>query len=210
MGKLLNGLYGPITGKIGPLVGSTWKGIPYVKSAPKRRSEKVSAPESANRIKFAQAHQWLKPLSEFVRAGFKEYSPTVEGFLAAKSWLLRNAFEGLPPDRLINPALVRVSYGSLPLSADISVEKRNGVELQFSWNAGHVEGSNPKDQAMLLAYDIEHGFAYYSLTGQFRETGIDTLKLPTDQGRSYHIYFAFAAHDRSRQSNSVYLGNIRV
>jgi hypothetical protein len=162
MGKLSYGLYGPITGKIGPLVGSTWKGIPYVKSAPKKRTEKVSRSESANRIKFAQAQQWLKPVLEFVREGFKNYSPTVDGFLAAKSWLLRHAFEGVPPHRTINPALVKLSHGSLPLSADISVEKGNGFELQFSWNTSHTEEGNPKDQAMLLAYDIENGFANYS------------------------------------------------
>lgn len=49
------------------------------------------------------AQAWLRPVTQFVREGFKEYTPTVEGFLAAKSYLLKNAFEGTAPDLTINP-----------------------------------------------------------------------------------------------------------
>jgi len=210
MGKLPFGINGPIQGKIGTVHGSSWKGIPYVKGPYKKRTKKVSKPEAANRNKFADAQAWLQPLTLFVRQGFKGFTDTVEGFIAAKSYLLKNAFEGVQPDIHINPALALVSFGDLPLSNDIAVEKTAEGQLLFTWDASYVSGASPHDQVMLLAYDIENAKAYHSITGQFRSTGADTLHIPVVAGKSYHLYFAFTAADRSRQSHSVYLGEIIV
>ena len=53
---------------------------------------------------------------------------------------------------------------------------------------------------MLLAYDIEKGEAPMKLTGQFRYAGSDTLNFRP--GRTDHVYIAFIAADRSRQSEA--------
>ena len=206
MGKLINGINGPFLGKVGTGIGSSWKGIPYIKGPYKKRTGKASEGEKGNRNKFAMAQRWLQPTLDFVREGFKNYSPTVDGFLAAKSWLLLHSFEGIQPDISINPALVKLSHGSLPLPANIRVEKMNGSQLQFSWDPAKIEDGHPKDQVMLLAYDIDHRYATTVIPGQFRETGTDSMKLPPMEMRTYHIYLAFVAYDRSRQSDSVYLG----
>src|SRR6478736_3248269 len=168
MGKLINGIYGSFEGKVGAVVGSSWKGIPYIKSAYKKRTKKVSEKELANRNKFAMAQAWLQPLLPFVREGFKGYSKTVEGYLAAKSYLLQHCFTGVTPNINIDASLMKVSYGDLPLAANIKVKQgKNGV-LQFTWNKAAVKGTSGQDQVMLLAYDVDHKTAYYNLTGQFR------------------------------------------
>ena len=208
MGKLINGINGPFPGKVGTGIGSSWKGIPYIKGPYKKRTGKASEGERGNRNKFAMAQRWLQPVLDFVREGFKNYSPTVDGFLAAKSWLLLHSFEGIQPDISINPALVKLSHGSLPLPANIRVEKINGSRLQFSWDPASIEDSHPKDQVMLLAYDIDHRQTNIVIPGQFRETGTDSMTLRPMKMRTYHIYLAFVAPDRSRQSDSVYLGSI--
>jgi hypothetical protein len=211
MAKFNNGIMGPFTGKVGAVIGSSWKGIPYMKKLYKKRTKSPSAGEKANREKFKMAQLWLKPLTDFVRQGFNNYSPTVQGFLAAKSWLLRHSFEGKDPDISINPELVKLSHGTLPLPENIKVEKRNENELYFTWNPAHVPDGNLKDQVMLLAYDLTSPHpAVENLNGQFRETGAEKAELPLTEGKTYHIYFAFVAHDRSRQSDSVYLGVITM
>jgi len=209
MGRFVNSINGPIQGKVGSVIGSSRKGIPYVKGPYKKRTAKVSKKEIGNRSKFADAQFWLRPLLAFVREGFKGYSLQSEGFIAAKSYLLLNAFEGAPPNFTINPSLVRVSFGDLPLSNNIAVEQIAVDQLQFTWDPARVEGASPLDQAMLLAYDVENAAAYFTVTGQFRNTGSDTLQIAPKTGRTYHLYFAFSAADRSRQSHSLYLGEIR-
>lgn len=195
-------------GKVGSVIGSSRNGKDYVKGLHKKRTKKVSKTELANRSKFTIAQNWLSPVLDYVRQGFKGYSAYSYGFIAAKSHLLLNAVEGVKPNFTINPALVKVSFGTLPLSNNIAVEKVKPKTLKFTWNKDWDSGGSDYDQVTLLAYDIENENSYYSLMGEFRKTGSDVLKLGSGKGRTYHIYLTFIADDRSRQSDSVYLGTI--
>ena len=87
-------------------------------------------------------------------------------------------------DVVINPALAKLSSGDLPLPA--------------------TEG----DQILMLAYNVEEQEAEYNLVGQTRKTGSDKLEL--DEPGTYHLYAAFISYDRSRQSDSVYLGSVVI
>jgi Family of unknown function (DUF6266) len=207
MASYINGITGPFVGKVGSIVGSSWKGTPYMKLRPQRRKA-AGEKELANRNKFAMAQKWLKPVITVVRCGFKGYSERIEGFIAAKSYLLKNAFEGEKTEIVINPSLVKVSYGDLPLPNGITAAKSAPDQLEISWDTSDYTG-NPFDQVMLLAYDIEKGRAIFNTTGQFRSVGKDTLHIPSvSPEKIYHIYVAFVAADRSRQSESVYMGTI--
>ncbi|MFL5744872.1 MAG: DUF6266 family protein [Niastella sp.] len=208
MARYTNGINGPFKGKVGTVIGSSWKGVPYMKSLPDKRTIPPHEKEQQNRNKFAMAHRWLKPVTDFVRAGFKGYSEKVEGFIAAKSWLLKNAFEGEGEAMAINPSRAKVSYGDLHLPANITAIKSAPDELQITWDVPKMD-DDAYDQIMILAYDIEHGVAEWNITGQFRNAGRDTLNLfPSSFEMIYHIYVAFVAADRSRQSDSVYLGTV--
>jgi len=207
MATYTDGITGSIRGKMGNIVGSSWKGIPYLKLRPDRKKP-GGEKEKANQNKFAMAHRWLKPVIAVVRCGFKGYSERIEGFNAAKSYLLKNAFEGEGSGIIINPALAKISIGNLPLPGDITAAKLTPSQLQVSWDTSNFSG-NRFDQVMLLAYDVETGRAVFNTTGQFRSVGSDTLHIePASPERIYHIYVAFVAADRSRQSDSVYLGTI--
>jgi hypothetical protein len=209
MATYSDGINGNFKGKVGTVIGSSWKGIPYMKSLYHKRTIPVHEMEQQNRNKFGMAHRWLQPVTEFVRAGYKGYSSTVEGFLAAKSCLLKNSFVVDGKRMVIDPALVQVSYGDLPLPANITAVKTAPDELQITWDAVNKNMEEAYDQIMMLVYDTENGEANYNITGQFRYLGSDTLHIrPAIPERTYHIYAAFVAADRSRQSASIYLGTI--
>ena len=205
MGRLLGGVNGQIQGKVGNMIGSSRNGIAYVKGPYKNRTQTVSKKELSNRKKFAAAQAWLSPILGFVREGFRGYSQRSQGFVAAKSWLLKNGFTGQGKDLRIDPALVKVSSGDLPNPENIAVEFTETGNLKFTWNPAYVD-LRDKDQIMMLAYDIEKAFAFINTTGQLRNTGSDILHVDQTNGKNYHVYAAFNAADRSRQSDSVYLG----
>jgi hypothetical protein len=121
--------------------------------------------------------------------------------------LLKNAFEGVQPGISINPALVKVSAGDLPLSDNIAVEKSGDDTIRFTWDP-KTKDTDSFDQVMMLAYDIEKGNALFRTTGQLRYTGEDALQVY--KGFTYHLYLAFNAADRSKQSDSVYLGEMEM
>ena len=144
----------------------------------------------------------------FVRIGFKGYSPTSEGFIAAKSYLWHHAMETSPDGFIINPSLMKVSFGDLPLAANMSVTKRAEDKLEFTWDASVPDGGDARDQVMMLAYDTAGQNPFFIINGLFRSTGADLLPIYGKTGVAYQLYAAFVAADRSRQSDSVYLGEM--
>lgn len=206
MGIILRtSILGTVSGRVGNVVVVKWKDKTIIRREPKERWSKPREHEIRNRSNFAVAHHWLKPVIDFVRAGFNGYPEASHAFNAAKSVNLKNAFEGKP--KVFNPALVQVSWGDLPMPENITVEKTGAKELTFSWEPSATK-THKYDQAMLLAYDPVKKYRKYQLTGQFRTTGSDKLLL--DKKGNYHVYIAFVAADRTRQSMSQYLGCVEV
>jgi Family of unknown function (DUF6266) len=205
MGRFIGGVNGQIHGKVGNVIGSSRNGVPYIKGPYKKRTLTVSDKELLNRKKFALAQAWLAPILKFVREGFRGYNQRSQGFVAAKSWLLKNGFTGEGNDLHINPALVKVSSGDLPNPKDIAVALTETGDLKFTWNTAD-DGSGISDQIMMLAYDVERGQAVSKTTGQLRITGADILQVERMRENNFHVYAAFNAADRSRQSDSIYLG----
>lgn len=204
MAKLVNGINGHFLGKVGNVVGSSRNGEYYVKTRPVRKRKKRKT-KTENQSKFTVAHYWLQPLLDFVKIGFKDFKKSGE-FNAAKSHMLLHAMEGTKPNFTVNPALVKLSSGDLPISPDIAVAKSGANKLEFTWT---YEGEgNHADQVMMVAYDSERLYTRFETTGQFRRTGSDTLTVA--KGKTYHVYAAFTSHDRLKQSDSVYLGEVKM
>jgi hypothetical protein len=211
MAKFNDDINGPFKGKVGTVVGATWKGIHYMRSLPSERTGPPTKGEKANRKKWALSQSWLQPITQFVRIGWKGYSQKSEGFIAAKSHLMKNAFEEVAEDVIINPALVKLSSGDLPLPATIAATQLENSVVQFTWDvAFDSEKANKGDQIMMLAYNDEMKAAVVDVMGQLRKNGSDMLKLIAGTPGTYHLYAAFISYDRTRQSDSIYLGSVVI
>lgn len=218
MARMKDGPLGPISGKVGSVVGSSWRGINYLKSKPKRTKPPTEG-ELANRFIFAYTQLWLQPIKDFLKVGFKDDKNTVYGVNAAKSYLYKNALTKDGFNSIIHPHLMKVSVGTLSLSDDIKVEKTSTHELTFTWDNGKVTNGHPNDQIMLLAYNVQDkdkvifGDVFGTVAGQFRKEGVERIRVepdPRTPDLDYHVYAAFSAMDRSRQSDSIYLGTVTI
>jgi hypothetical protein len=207
MAKYTEGISGSFHGKIGPVIGSSRNGVPYMKGKGNPRTKPFSNAEVANHNKFSTAHTWLQPLIKVLRVGYNGYSKTTYGFNAAKSYVLNYAMEF----GQVLPELVKISLGDLPLSSDFKVSIAEDRKLLFNWSTAHIDDANHKDQLMVLAYHPENAIAIYEIHGAFRETGAQVLELVRDlAGKTIHVFAAFIAADRSRQSDSLYFGPITL
>jgi hypothetical protein len=207
MARIENGFMGGFSGKLGPAIGWTMNGKYYMRARPRKRSVKRSEGEAANQSKFSKMHKWLKPLLFFLREGFKEYTATAKGFNAAKSYNLLNAFVKEGKDDIIDPSRVLVSYGDLEMPQNIRCEL-NGKALHFSWDTISGYDEHGCDQAMLLAYDPDTRKRNLDITGALKKTGSSVLDISLKG--NFHVYIAFVSSDRTRRSNSVYLGRFMV
>ena len=207
MARLINGINGPFIGKAGSVIGYTVNGVGYMKGLYKKRTKAPKPGEILNRKKFAAAHAWLRPITEFVRVGFKGYDQRFQGFVAAKSWLMKNCIEVIDDEIRIDPALVKISSGDLPLPENIQCSLQAENTFRISWTPAWERGFL-SDQAMVMAYDQKHS-PYGVIYGSDRTVG--EVLVPVDpSAKPYHVYLAFIAADRSRQSDTVYLGEFWV
>lgn len=146
-------------GKIGTVVGYELRGQFVMRNVGKKRIERPPTPaELANRKKFADVQAWLQPLTDFLRVGFKDYAPTYEGFVAAKSYISKKAVTGEYPNFVIEPALALVSFGKLDQAVTAGVVSESTNTLTFNWDGGRYVYD---DRAMFLVYDIENGVAEF-------------------------------------------------
>lgn len=203
MAKYLQGIMGAFSGKIGPVIGTSRNGVPYMKGKGNPRTKPVGEHEAANRKRFATGHAWLKPLLEVLRVGFNGYSRTTYGYNAAKSYNFQHAME----NGQIVPSRAKISSGNLALPETLGVTLEENLKLRFDWSSAYAASASRKDQIMVLAYHPESKTAIYEIHGAFRLSGTQTFELPKDfYGKNIHVYAAFIAADRSMQSDSVYLG----
>lgn len=207
MAVLKNGPNGGFSGKVGSIIGYQLNGQDIIRGLPKKRTKKPSKLEQLNRDRFALTQHWLQPLLGFLRIGFKNYAPTYQGFVAAKSYNSKHALKQKEDgSSYIDPELALLSFGTLTLPQVISMEC-NGDEIIVTWSKeGHYQGI---DLAMLVAYIPETKSTSYDMAAGKRFTGIATLPMPPNHdGHLVHVYLAFVAFDHSEQSNSYYLGSI--
>lgn len=216
MGKATEGILGPVKGKVGNLVWYTMYGKNVIRMAPSKRTGEKTEKERNNTGKFAKVQAFMKPISAFLKLGFKDYGTKTGGYRAAVSYALNHAVTGEYPDQQVDPELVRISGGDLhaPVSSEVVMDEN--YLLRFSWSTETGTKGSRYDQAMLLAYALADknnvsADVFGVTTGVLRKAGTDTLQLsPAGTDLDYHVYLGFLAQDRSCQSHSVYLGKVFV
>lgn len=148
---------------------------------------------------------------ELIKVGFNNYWTKTGGTRGAVSYNKKFAVKEQGEEYYIDPVAFRFSGGTLPGLKEVRVELEGEDVLRFYWDK-EVEGDgSAEDQVMMLAIDFEGKEASYIVYGGFRNSGTDVLRLSDDLvGKQVDVYIGAIAKDRSRQSNSQYLGMVII
>jgi len=73
MGSIRKGILGGFAGKVGTVVGGSWKGVSYMRSLPRKFRNNPSLLQMEQRTKFALTVNYLKPMNALLRSGWKLY-----------------------------------------------------------------------------------------------------------------------------------------
>ena len=207
MGNIKQGILGGFSGKVGTVIGSSWKGITYMRAIAPNVKDARTAKQLAQREKFVLTLGFLRPLQSFVRVGFKMYATRQTAFNAAMSYTLKNCIKGVSPNFSIDFAKVMVSRGSLVLPLNIHRLNNDG-EIAISWsdNSG-VGNALDTDFAMPLAYNTDKHEVVYDMVSACRGDEGVSLNYPSNwSGDTVHVYLGFVSENGSLVSDSVYLG----
>lgn len=208
MGTIKQGILGGFSGKVGTVVGSSWKGINYMRG----RAQSVKNPRTEGqmeqRSKFSLALDFLKPITAFIRIGYKVYANKQTAFNAAMSYIVKNAISGAFPNYSLDHSLTLVSRGNLTQPTNASAAMGAG-KVTVSWTDNSGQGdAQATDVAMPLAFNADKGEAVFNTAAATRADQRAELAFPADWvGDTVEIYLGFVSADGVSVSNSLYLGS---
>jgi len=213
MARLTEGLLSGISGRVGPIVGSNWNGINYVRSRPHRSKSKSkqSTAQLEQQAKFSLATKFLQPMKDLTMVTFRDYAGKMTGFNNAISHTLKNAVYGIYPDLKIDYRLTLIAKGMLPNGVEPKVSSIGDDSIRFNWKDNSGMGiAKAEDKALLVVYCPELERCFYTFESAFRNAGTATLEVSYFQDRQVHTWIAFVSLNGKDISPSIYTGEVKI
>jgi hypothetical protein len=209
MAKYGRGIMGAFSGMIGPVIGSSWKGKPYMRSRSGPRKKPPSPAQQEHEAKFALVANFLLSMRSVLRIGFPGKASHMSGYNAALRHTFHQAVTGEYPDFQINYSKVLISDGDLFGTDRYSVHAGQG-NIIFSWNdnSGNRQ-AKPDDRVVLVVY-CEEKQASHCYTLHLRNAGTGTVSVQDFTGKVVQTYLSFISADGRRAAISLYTGQLVV
>ncbi len=211
MGTIKDGILGGVSGRIGNLVGATWKDIHYIRTRPAKVRDAKTEKQLSQRSSFSVTMDFLKRITPFIRIGFQAHATgRMTAFNAAMSYNMKHAVTRGDQGMALDWPNVLISKGTLGSVTEVS-GRVSEWELHLHWDTGGSENSWPDDIAMVVANNTVKGRSIYDLNASKRASGKASLPLPAAwEGDTIETYLAFKTDDGAMVSNSIYIGQYVV
>lgn len=212
MAKLKNGIFGPISGKLGPVVGGVWNGIPYLRTAPKVKKKPAVRSEAqiANEQKMKFLNEVLVPFHPFINIGFQNLAQGKTAISAAYSLNFHQAVTGRYPNLGVDYSKLIISKGALPGLNSPVMALTSADVIEITWQNSDSNMATYNDQLMFVVYsphlDFSDGFVGAALR---RDLHCSFRLDPRLIGTPLEVYIGLTSHNRKKISNSIYLGQIK-
>ena len=212
MGKISQGVLGGFSGKVGNVVGGTWKGIDYMRIKPANVTNPRTEGQVDQRSKFSTVLRFLQPMTDFLRVGFKLYANKMTQFNAAMSYNLNNAITGAYPNFMVDYANALVTRGNLSGAANGAASSPSAGDVQITWDDNSGSGSaQATDKTLIVLLNTTRQEAVFTTAGPARSAGTETISVPSEYtGEDVEVFLGFISEDGSKVANSSYLGSVTV
>ena len=212
MARINEGISGGFSGKVGTVTGGNWNGIDYMRSNESVSKASNSPAQLNQRARLSTVVQFLRPLKEFLRVGFKYRASKLSAFNAATSYNLEHAIVGSFPDYRIDYSLVRISQGKLPGALNPAAIAGPSGEIRFIWdNNSSAIDAMADDQALVLIYNPTRQSALSFTGSSTRLDGSQIITLPVSySGNEVHCYISFQNTSQTMISDSRFVCSLIV
>lgn len=197
-----------LSGTVGNVVSAKWKDIKYVRTLPRKRSaDQWSDKQKAHRKCFAAVNAFAKLARESLIKPIWNNAET--GRLSGYNLFIKAnkpAFE--PAGELIDPRMLKMTTGDLPLPFNIEVDYIDDVKVtvDISWeNAQSLEMDGGTDKLMLILF--RDGYFSGPMDTLFsRAQSYAHIELPSDYCKMECIYVFFKSRNADEFSDSFAVG----
>jgi len=195
---------------VGTVIGSSWKGIPYIRSKGPDTREFSSDKQKVQQSKFGLVIAFLHTMKDLLQVGYKNQAVQMTEVNAALGHIIKNAVvENNGVYSLAYP-LVEISRGSLP-NAPLAVAAAGNAELiNFTWiNNSGTGKAKATDKAILVAHCPALKQTIWS-SQVLRSAGAAVLEVPAFSGEAVQTWLSFVTEDEKDIATSVFTGSVNV
>jgi len=209
MGKIKNGILGPVSGKVGAVVGASWKGIDYLRGLPKLQSKPRTDLQRAQNSKMTLFRGFLLGVEYIIKKCFQNYSEFTE-MNGALSYNMQHALAGQYPEFVVNFSELVFSKGELIGSWNPKAVSKAKNQVTISWkNRPFSTLCSADDKVIVVMYCTETlEFHIYDQIG----TRLDKSVILAIQGeidrKTIHCYISFYSEIFKVSSTNEYIGEI--
>ncbi|MGN6196172.1 MAG: DUF6266 family protein [Ginsengibacter sp.] len=211
MGTINKGILGGFSGKVGSVVGGSWKGIDYMRSKGNNRNSNPSEKQLAQQLKFALVMHFVQPMAGLLNVSFRNFAIMMTGINNAFAYTIKNSITGVYPSFAIDYSLALVSRGDLPNALAPAVISGAGSTLTFSWTDNSGVGiAKATDKAIFVAYCPQLRQAIYTTAGANRSDMTGDLNLLPFAGLAVQTWIGFITDNGRNVATSIFTGEVTV
>lgn len=201
MGKFHNGVLGTMTGKVGGVVGRTWKGINTVASYQPNVSNPRTNAQVGQRSKLTGLTQLASQLNTgFIKPLWDRDAKKMSGFNA----FIQANMVNVSDLGVVDFRKLVASKGKMAAPAVLSTSA-NGSDIVLMYDTAVSDAYGlPSDKVFAFSVVPSTGEVHLSSGFVDREAGLVLLEGAYDQANDYIIYLAFRRADGSMCSNSAF------
>ena len=209
MARIINGINGGFTGKVGTVTGYIRNGGSFMRSRTRRKDTVTSEKRLLQQQKIKVCNEFTKPFSGsgFFNTSFPANGATSTGYNRATSAIMNRAIVKEPEVSLSYP-LILISMGMLPGAVYASALPNDDGNIVFSWqdNTG-IGTAKENDRVLMVAYFPESKEAVYTISDAIRKDGTAVLQMDVKKGAA-ETWMGFVSTDETLAADSVYTGRI--
>lgn len=193
MAIIKQGILGGFSGKVGNVVGSSWKGISVMKSMPVSVANPKTAGQVAQRGRFGNAVAFAQNiLADVIKPLWDRFAIKQSGYNA---FISRNIelFDAAAPSPAEN---LQISSGPMAATPITNCAGPGNLEVQINWADDTGEGLKlATDEAYVVVVNQATGAAKGYATGVTRDAAVLTVADAGEEDDDLHVYLAFRRAD---------------
>jgi hypothetical protein len=211
MARITNGILGAFSGKVGAVVGASWRGIDYMRSLPEPSNKPATALQLAQRLKLVLFRGFLLGVDQIIEKCYQNYDKKTP-MNSALSYNMQYAVTGNYPDLNIDFPNLLYSKGDLLSASSLKAVSTEANAIDFSWQNGDFSNyRGAEDQVSLVAYSPETmKFVKLTHAGIRADEGSRLILPENFSGQQIHCYLSFYSEAFNIASTNEYLGAVTV
>lgn len=211
MARITNGILGGFSGKVGTVVGASWRGIDYIRGVPNPSTKPASPLQLAQRLRMRLFRGFLLGVDQIIENCFQNYDKETP-MNSALSYNMKHAVTGSYPKLSIDFPNLVYSKGDLQSAWSLTAVSSESNTIDFSWQNGAFNNyRGAEDRVSIMVYSPETMKFVKATDAGVRADGDSRLIFPENfSGQEVHCYLHFYSEAFNIASTNEYIGVVTV